>query len=95
MALTLGLGLVVACLVVAGLLRARWAYALGWVIQVAAVALGFWVPRCSSSAPSSRSLWGTAYFLGRKIERERPRRTPPRGARLTADTGRTQLGSAA
>ena len=42
-ALWIGLGLCVACLVVAGLLRMRWAYVLGWAIQVAAVAVGFQV----------------------------------------------------
>jgi hypothetical protein len=70
-ALWIGLGLAVACLVLAGLLRAEWAYALGWVIQVAAIALGFIIPLMFLLGLIFALLWGTAYFLGRKIERER------------------------
>ena len=43
-ALAIGLGLAVACLLLAGMLRAEWAYTLGWFVQVAAIALGFVVP---------------------------------------------------
>jgi hypothetical protein len=61
----------VACFVVAGLLRGEWAYMLGWVLQVAAIGLGFVVPAMFVLGPIFALLWGTAYFLGRKIERER------------------------
>ncbi len=71
LALSLGLGLAVACLLLAGMLRAEWAYALGWVVQVGAVALGFWVPMMFFLGGVFALLWGTADFLGRKIERER------------------------
>jgi len=70
-ALWIGLGLTVACLVLAGMLRAEWAYALGWAIQVAAIALGFIVPMMFLLGAIFALLWGTADFLGRKIERER------------------------
>ncbi|KQY63665.1 hypothetical protein ASD66_21825 [Nocardioides sp. Root151] len=70
-ALTLGLGLAVACIVAAGMLRAEWAYGLGWAIQVAAIALGFLVPTMFFLGGLFALLWGTAYFLGKKIERER------------------------
>lgn len=70
-ALSVGLGLMVACLLVAGLLRGEWAYLLGWVIQVAAIGLGVLVPIMFVLGPIFALLWGTAYFLGRKIERER------------------------
>ena len=70
-ALAIGLGLMVACLVVAGLLRGEWAYGLGWAIQVAAVALGLVVPMMFVLGPIFALLWATAYFLGRRIERER------------------------
>jgi len=70
-ALWIGLGLTVACLVLSGMLRAEWAYAAGWVIQVAAIALGFVVPMMFLLGAIFALLWGTAYFLGRKIERER------------------------
>ncbi|WP_240181817.1 DUF4233 domain-containing protein [Nocardioides sp. 616] len=70
-ALTLGLGLALACLLLAGMLRAEWAYGLGWVIQAAAVCLGFVVPMMFGLGALFALLWGSAYFLGRKIERER------------------------
>jgi len=70
-ALSVGLGLMLACLLVAGLLRAEWAYLLGWVIQVAAIGLGILVTIMFVLGPIFALLWGAAYFLGRKIERER------------------------
>jgi hypothetical protein len=66
-----GLGLCVACLVLAGLLRSEIAYATGWVIQIAALGLGFVVPWMFFLGAIFALLWGAAYFLGRKIERER------------------------
>jgi hypothetical protein len=70
-ALGVGLGLAVACLLLAGMLRAEWAYAVGWLIQGAAVGLGFVIPLMFGLGVIFALLWGTAYFLGRKIERER------------------------
>jgi uncharacterized protein DUF4233 len=70
-ALAVGLGLSVACLLLAGLLRSEAAYAVGWLIQVAAIGLGFVVTIMFVLGAIFALLWGTAYFLGRKIERER------------------------
>jgi len=70
-AVAIGLGLCVACLLLAGLLRWEAAYLVGWVIQVAAIALGFVVPMMFVLGAIFALLWGTADFLGRKIERER------------------------
>jgi hypothetical protein len=70
-ALVVGLGLTVACLLLAGMLRAEWAYALGWVVQLGAIGLGFVIPLMFFLGSVFALLWGTAYFLGRKIERER------------------------
>ena len=53
------------------MLRGEWAYALGWVIQVVAIGLGFVVPMMFALGAIFAMLWGTAYFLGRKIERDR------------------------
>lgn len=72
-ALWVGLGLAVACVLVAGMLRAPWAYALGWVIQVAALALGFKISSMFFLGAVFLALWATAYFLGRKIESDRAR----------------------
>jgi hypothetical protein len=70
-ALAIGLGLAVLCLLTAGLLRHEWAYGLGWVIQVAAIALGFVIGAMFVLGAVFALLWATAYLLGRKIERER------------------------
>ena len=70
-ALWVGLGLTVACLLLAGMLRSEWAYALGWGIQLAAIGLGAVIPLMFLLGAIFALLWGTAYFLGRKIERER------------------------
>lgn len=70
-ALWIGLGLCVSCLVVAGLLRMRWAYALGWAIQVAAIAVGFAVPTMFVVGGIFLMLWATAYFMGRSIDTQR------------------------
>ena len=70
-ALWVGLGLAIACFVLAGMLRGEWAYALGWVLQGLAIALGFVISLMFVLGAVFALLWGTAYFLGRKIERER------------------------
>ncbi|MGA8258491.1 MAG: DUF4233 domain-containing protein [Nocardioides sp.] len=70
-ALPVGLGLTVACLLVAGLLRKSWGYHLGWAVQVAAVGLGFLVTTMFFLGAIFALLWGMADLLGRKIENER------------------------
>lgn len=70
-ALVIGLGLTVACILVAGMLRFGWAYWIGWLIQVAALAVGFAANAMFFLGSIFLALWATAYFLGRKIERER------------------------
>ena len=70
-AVLIGVGLAVACLLLAGMLRAPWAYALGWVLQVGAIAIGFLVPMMFVLGGIFALLWGMADILGRKIERER------------------------
>jgi hypothetical protein len=82
-AVWVGLGLCVACLILAGLLRSEVAYAVGWLIQIAAIGLGFVVPIMFVLGAIFALLWGAAYFLGRKIERERA------AAYAAYDAGRT------
>jgi hypothetical protein len=73
-ALWVGLGLTVACIVTAGMLRRSWAYYLGWAIQVASLALGFVIPMMFFLGAIFTSLWAGAYFLGAKVDRERAER---------------------
>ena len=70
-ALTVGLGLAVVCLLLAGMLRAEWAYVAGYVVQAAAIGLGFVVPVMFGLGAVFTALWAGADLLGRKIERER------------------------
>jgi Protein of unknown function (DUF4233) len=70
-AIVTGLGLAVVALLVAGLLRSEAGYVAGWLVQVGAIALGFLVPLMFFLGAVFALLWGTAYFLGRRIERER------------------------
>jgi hypothetical protein len=69
--LLVGPGLTIGCLLVAGLLRYRFAFVVGWVLQVAAIATGFLVPAMFFLGAVFLGLWATAYFLGQKIETER------------------------
>lgn len=71
LALAVGLGLAVVCVLLAGMLRAEWAYGAGYAVQVAAIALGFVVPVMFALGAIFAVLWATADLLGRKIERER------------------------
>jgi hypothetical protein len=68
-AVTAGLALSVACLVVAGFLRrGQVAYYIGSLLQVAAVLLGFVVPTMFVLGGIFALLWFLALFLGRKVE---------------------------
>ena len=73
-ALWVGLGLTVACIVTAGMLRRPWAYYIGWAIQVASLALGFVIPLMFLLGAIFAALWAGAYFLGAKVDRERAER---------------------
>ena len=70
-AVPVGVGLAVVCLLLAGMLRAEWAYLAGYAVQVAAIGLGFVVPVMFGLGAVFAALWVGADLLGRKIERER------------------------
>jgi uncharacterized membrane protein YciS (DUF1049 family) len=72
-ALTLGLGLAVLCILVAGSLRRPQAYYLGHAIQVGAIGLGFLVPIMFFVGLMFAALWFGAFFLGRKIDDDKAR----------------------
>jgi len=73
LALVLGLGLAVLCVLVAGSLRRPQAYVAGHAIQVAAIGLGFVVPIMFFVGLMFAALWFGAFFLGRKIEDDKAR----------------------
>jgi uncharacterized membrane protein len=70
-ALAIGLGLALACILVAGMLRRRWAYYLGHAIQVASIALGAVTPVMIVLGVIFGALWVTAYRLGATIDRDK------------------------
>jgi Protein of unknown function (DUF4233) len=73
-ALGMGLGLAVLCVLAAGLLRSFVGYALGWLVQVVSIALGFVVPLMFFLGVVFAALWAGAYVLGGRIDSERAER---------------------
>lgn len=80
-ALVSGLGLALLAVVTAGLLRYRWAYGLGWAVQVGALALGFWTAAMFVVGLLFGGLWALALVLGGRIEEIKTRRTAGGGHR--------------
>jgi hypothetical protein len=68
-----GGGLAVACVVVAGLLRYRWAYVAGTIVQVLAIATGIVVSVMFFLGAVFGALWFTAIWLGRRTESSQAR----------------------
>jgi hypothetical protein len=73
-ALVIGLGLTVACVVAAGLMRRRAGGMLGWAVQVASIALGFVVPAMFALGVVFLALFAGSWFMGVRIDRERAER---------------------
>lgn len=71
LALLIGLGFVVACVVLAGMLKRPWGYSAGHLVQALAVGLGPVVGMMYVVGGLFALLWFTAYWLGGKIEREK------------------------
>jgi hypothetical protein len=72
--LAVGLGLMVTAIVIAGLLRFRWAVWAGHLLQVATIGLGFVIPAMFVLGVVFAALWATAVVLGQRIDRERAAR---------------------
>lgn len=67
-AVTVGIGLAVLCVLAAGMLKRPFAYILGSVIQVLAIAAGFLVPTMFFLGAVFAALWITAIFVARRVE---------------------------
>jgi hypothetical protein len=70
-ALALFSGLALACLLTTGALRSSVGYLIGSLLQVAVLALGFWVPAMFVVGAIFAALWVVALRVGSRIERER------------------------
>ena len=61
-----------------GLLRHRWAYVLGWALQVLILASGFLNPAMFVVGAIFGGMWAYCMVVGARIDRERRRRRRPR-----------------
>ena len=64
----MGGGLALAGVIIAGLLRYRWAYVAGSVLQILVIATGFMVTTMFFLGVIFAALWITAIWLGRRVE---------------------------
>jgi hypothetical protein len=72
--LLLGGALALLCVVAAGLLGRPGGYALGWLVQVVSIGLGFLVPAMFFVGALFAVLWAAAYVLGTRMDLERGER---------------------
>ena len=68
LAVTVGVGLAVLCVVVVGLLKRPFGYVAGSVIQVLAICTGFVVPTMFFLGAIFAALWITAIIVARRVE---------------------------
>lgn len=68
LAVTVGVGLAILCVLVAGMLKRPFAYIAGSVIQVLAIATGFLVPAMFFLGVIFAALWITAIFVAHRVE---------------------------
>jgi hypothetical protein len=64
-----GSSALVACVLLAGLLRRRWAFGAGSVLQLLIIGTGVVVPTMFFLGALFAGLWFLAIFLGRRVER--------------------------
>ncbi|MFN8076072.1 MAG: DUF4233 domain-containing protein [Kineosporiaceae bacterium] len=67
-ALSVGLALMVVCVLVAGALRRPGGYAAGWVLQVLMLAAGWWLPAMWVVGVAFAALWWTALRQGGRLD---------------------------
>lgn len=67
-ALTVGLGLAVLCVLVTGMLKRPYAYIAGSVLQILTIATGFLVTTMFFLGVIFGALWITAIFVARRVE---------------------------
>ncbi|GAA3702221.1 DUF4233 domain-containing protein [Nonomuraea antimicrobica] len=68
LAVAVGVGLAVLCVVVAGLLKRPFGYIAGSVVQVLAICTGFVVPTMFFLGAIFAALWITAIIVARRVE---------------------------
>lgn len=76
-ALVAGGVMIVALVATIGLLRFRWAYALGWLIQALILAAGFLNPAMFVVGALFGGMWWYCMVVGARIDRERTAAADP------------------
>lgn len=84
--LTIGIGLTVLCVVAAGLMRRPIGFTLGWAVQALSIALGVVINAMFALGLIFLALYGGAYVLGARIDRERAERIEAASADRTGGT---------
>jgi hypothetical protein len=82
-----GGGLAVLCLITAGLTRYRFAYAIGWGIQIACLAAGFVIPVMFVLGAVFLALWWAALHYGAKGDAAQARFREESGPESEGDPG--------
>jgi len=68
LAVTVGIGLAVLCVIAAGLLKRPFGYVLGSLVQILAILTGFLVSTMFFLGAIFLALWITAIFVARRVE---------------------------
>ncbi len=87
-----GIGLTVACVVVAGLVRRPGGLQLGFVLQAAAIALGVLLPLMVALGIVFLALYTVAYVVGGRIDREKAEAEAAYAAAQAADPSGSATG---
>ncbi|MPZ61409.1 MAG: DUF4233 domain-containing protein [Propionibacteriales bacterium] len=69
LALTVGVGMALLAVLLCAMLRFRWAYVAGTVLQAGAIGMGFIVPMMFVLGAVFAALWAVALVFGQRIER--------------------------
>ena len=67
---------VVAMAATIGLLRYRWAFAIGWILQLVVVAAGFLVPAFFIVGAIFTGMWTYCMIVGARLDRNKQLRSP-------------------
>jgi Protein of unknown function (DUF4233) len=70
-----GLGMAVAIGITIGLLRYRWGFAIGWILQAIIVATGFLVPAFFVVGVIFTGMWTYCMITGSRLDRAKRERT--------------------
>ncbi|MBS2961693.1 DUF4233 domain-containing protein [Actinocrinis puniceicyclus] len=83
------------CVLLSGLMRYRWAYTLGWILQAGFIAAGFLVTDMFVLGVVFTAVWWAGLHYGEKAERIKAGLVAAHEARAAADEGAREHGEGA